>query len=355
MPHLKFLTFDFNTAKKRVPSLDWDRKTQVIQNIEQPHGQEIPVKKPSHVMRAMVVVLLAVAAFSFSRYAVVQRDNFTLSGQVKELHQSIQALESENKTLGSKIEAAEKERQKLKAAVDSYKKENESVKFQAQKSAALASSAVEEKTYLEEILINKTKEIEKLKAGGTSAVPSAVLLGNQEDLARRLSQKEEEIKSLADQNRILSDKLQKLYQTADEKMREINLAKIALEDTISGAKKIIDNEYSSINLGSIAVGTPAAQNAEAAAPAAKTQPTARTSAKTQGRVLAINEEHGFVVVDMGKVDGIKNGMDLFLKKNGQTVATLAVLEIRDVMTACNIRDLASGKKVEINDLVSVQN
>ena len=80
----------------------------------------------------------------------------------------------------------------------------------------------------------------------------------------------------------------------------------------------------------------------------------RTAAKKQGRVLAINEDHGFVVVDMGKVDGIKTGMDLFLKKNGETIATLSVLEVRDVMTACNIRNLDSGRKIEINDLVSIQ-
>jgi len=306
----------------------------------------------------MLIALLAVsaiAAFSFLRYAGLQKENFSLNGKVRKLNQSILALENENKNLGSKIEAAEKERQKLKDAIDAFKKENESIRFEVKKSEALATSATEEKTYLEDILINKTKEIDKLKAGEVTAAPSAVLLGNQNEMIDRLNQKEEEIRSLNEQNKILGEKLQKLYQTTDEKMREINIAKIALADTIAGAKKIIDNEYSSINLGSIAVGTPTAGRSDATTPLVEHQPTIRTQAKKQGRVLAINADHGFVVVDMGKVDGIKNGMNLFLKKNGETVATLSVLEIRDVMTACNIKDLAADKTVEINDLVSIQN
>ena len=301
----------------------------------------------------MVIILLAVsgiAAFSFVRYAVLQKENFSLNDQVRKLNQSIQTLENENKDLALKTERAEKERQKLQDAFDAAKKENESVRFETKKSETRANSAIEEKTYLEDMLINKTKEIERLKAGA----PVADLGGSSDDLAQRLNQKDEELKALTEQNKVLNEKLQKLYQTADAKMREINIAKIALEDTIAGAKKVIDNEYSSVNLGSIAVRSGAQSSIITAVPSSKRQDTVRSAPKKQGRVLAINEEHGFVVVDMGKVDGIKTGMDLYLKKGGETIATLSVLEVRDVMTACNIRDLTSGKKIEINDLVSRQ-
>jgi hypothetical protein len=40
-------------------------------------------------------------------------------------------------------------------------------------------------------------------------------------------------------------------------------------------------------------------------------------------------------------------------KAGQPIATLSVLELRDVMAACNIKDIADGQKIEINDPVSV--
>ncbi|GEM_PF-1730909 len=358
MPRLKFLTFDFSPSKRKDPLLAEDRKTQLIQNIEQPYP---PKTMPKSSFWFMVMVLLAVsgiAAFSFSRYAILQKENFSLNSQLRKLNQSIHALENENKDLALRTERAESERQKLQDMINTSKKENESLRFEAKKNETRATSATEEKTYLEDMLINKTKEIEKLRAGGSSAAPVSALSGSPDDLVRRLNQKDEEIKLLNEQNKILNEKLQRLYQTADAKMKEINIAKITLEDTISGAKKVIDNEYSSVNLGFIAVSSQQTQGPSATSTAVtsvkRQDNTVRTATKKQGRVLAINEDHGFVVVDMGKVDGIKTGMDLYLKKNRETIATLSVLEVRDVMTACNIRNLKSGKKIEINDLVSVQ-
>ena len=134
-------------------------------------------------------------------------------------------------------------------------------------------------------------------------------------------------------------------------MTEINIAKIALEDTITEARKMIDNEWNTVNLGSIRVN----QSSPTVAPSQqKSQPVARTtSSKKQGKVLAINKDHGFVVVDLGKVDGIKSDSLLILKRNNETIATLTVLEVRDVMTACNIKDLNPGKTIAVNDQASI--
>ena len=68
----------------------------------------------------------------------------------------------------------------------------------------------------------------------------------------------------------------------------------------------------------------------------------------------MNEEHGFVVVDLGRVDGIQNDSQLAVNKNGETEGTLSVLEVRDAMSACNIKDISPGHKIQINDLVSIR-
>lgn len=366
MPRIKFLTFDFGSAKRTDPILPEDRNSQIIQNIKQKYRREIPNRDRVVIVPVVLLLAAGIAAFSLIRYGILQKENFSLNDEVRKLNVSIEALEAENKDLASRTARAEKERQNLKDAIDGYKKENESIKFESKKNEDKINSLTEEKSYLEEILINKTKEIERLSAGGAvsssvAATPISSVTTGSEDLVQRLNQKEEEIRKLNEQNRLLNEKLQKLYQTADSKMKEINIAKIALEDTISDAKKVIDNEYGSVNLGSIAVTSQAAQSSQnAAVPAVspteqRSATETRTAPKKQGRVLAINEEHGFVVIDMGKVDGIKTGMNLYLKKDGETVATLSVLEVRDVMTACNIRNLTGGQKIQINDLVSVQN
>jgi len=263
-------------------------------------------------------------------------------------------LQAENKGLEQRTAALQdtvikmsKERKNLKDAIENYRKESGSIQFQLQKVQDRLNSITEEKTYLEEILVNKTKEMESLKKRG-SPVPRSI--ASPTGAAGELN---EEIRKLNEQNKVLSQKLERLYKTTNSKMTEITVAKIALEDTISEARKTIDNEWNTVNLGSIRVNQ-SSPTAAAAPSEQKNQPAARTtSLKKQGKVLAINEDHGFVVVDLGKVDGIKSDSILTLKRNNETIATLTVLEIRDVMTACNIKDLNRGKKVAVNDLVSV--
>lgn len=295
---------------------------------------------------AIPLVVLSIT-FSFStvlllsKNATLQKQSRALSEESKKLQAAIKTLQGENQNL---LARNDQEKKALEEAFASLKRENESLQFDLKKTAENLTQAAEEKTYLEEMLINKTKENELLKKGSQLA---AVNPGSQE-LIRQVQIKEDEIKRLNEQNRILSRKIEKLYQTTNEKIAEINVAKITLEETILQARKIIDQEWNTVDLGSISV------NQGAAAPAKAKAAEPRKTPKKEGRVLAVNEDHGFVIVDVGRVDGIKSDMTLYLKKNGQSVGSLSVLEVRDVMTACNIKDLPQGKKIEINDLVLMQ-
>lgn len=248
---------------------------------------------------------------------------------------STQGIQVQNKALLKEaqknkalIQQAEAERDSLRNELEKLKKDMESLSSDLKKSQDLAASAEEEKTYLEEMLINKNKEIENLKnQAPASASP-------------------DQVKRLAEQNRILSKKLEKLYMTTNQKIAEINVAKITLEGTIADARKAIDNEWNLVDLGTISANPNSPQKPKPA--------PARVLAKKQGKVLAINEDHGFVIVDLGRVDGISSNTILSLSQNGQVVGKLKVLEIRDVMTACNIQDLNADKKIQINDPVSIQ-
>ena len=266
-----------------------------------------------------------------------------------------QTLERRNRDLKSQVEKTNKmieetqaEKTKLEGSIDQLKSEITSLKERVKKSEASLRSSSDEKVYLEDILIHKTKEIENLKqTRGTSpalqpagsGVP-AVFSG---DASEALKQKESEIKRLYEQNAILSKKLSKLYKTTSEKISEIQVAKITLEDTIAGARQTIDSEFNTVDLGTIS-----------ANPNSAPKPQSPRVPKKDGKVLAVNEEHGFVVVDLGKIDGIKTDSEIILNQGGQTVATLKVLELRDEMTACNILEITPGKKIQLNDPVLIR-
>src|SRR5262249_43631542 len=152
----------------------------------------------------------------------------SLIEESKKLSQSLTIAESANKELLGK---QGKDQKTLKETLDTLKKENESLQLAIKKAEIQASSAMEEKTYLEEMLINKTKQIDILKNGPQpQSISSSSASVDAQDLARKIKQKDEEISKLGEQNKILSEKLTQLYKTTNDRISEINVAKIALED-----------------------------------------------------------------------------------------------------------------------------
>jgi chromosome segregation ATPase len=294
----------------------------------------------------LIGVLSLYALSLFSEKNTLLRKNRNLLQESKSLQETLVKVERDHQQLLSGYQNHEKESQNLQQALETLKKENESLQFSIKKNEASIESIKEEKSYLEEMLINKTKQIEILNSkkepsAGSNAAPGAE---NVSADTTGSSQKDEELKRLNEQNRELQEKLDRLYKTTNAKINEINIAKIALEETVSTAKRKIEDEWNTVNLGSVT--TSAVSDRQGEAPQSQ-------QAKSQGHVLAINSEHGFVVVDLGKVDNLSSETTLEVRKNGQIIATLSVLEIRDVMAACNIRDLQDGQRIEINDPVSI--
>lgn len=284
-----------------------------------------------------VLSLCALSLF-FDRISLI-RKNRNLIEDSRRLGQILDSVQQKNRELLQNFGGFEKEKQTLRETLDALKKENETLQFSIKKNESRVESVKEEKSYLEEMLINKTKQIEILNSQKTSEDASPV-----EGANATLEQKDEELRRLNDQNRLLQEKLDRLYKTTSDKINEINIAKIALADTVSIARKKIEDEWNTVNLGSV---TTTAVSDRDQTPIEANQP------KSEGHVLAINSEHGFVVVDLGKVDNLSSESTLEVKKDGQLIATLSILEIRDVMAACNIKEIKAGNRVEINDRVSI--
>lgn len=283
----------------------------------------------------------------------LSKKNARLLESSQTIQKALESVDSKYQTLLRSAEGAEKEKQAARETIESLKKQNETLAFQVKKIESQFNSIKEEKNYLEEMLINKTKQIDILKsqknesaAAGDESAPGQIRTA--------IQGKEDELRRLNEQNKVLQEKLDRLFRTTNEKINEINVAKIALAETVSTAQKGIQDEWNTVNLGSVTTNLPPGQ--AGARPAFQNQieeiPTPHEP-KTEGHVLAINNEHGFVVIDIGKVDNLPIDAMLEVKKNGVAIATLSVLETRDAMAACNIRDVQDGQQIEINDLVSI--
>ena len=305
---------------------------------------------------ALVVTLsCAVVYLSFENHQL-SKTNRSLRASHDALEAKAGKLRAKNRQLfrliarnAAIVKSVEDQKKNLKNSIDSMKKENEAIHYEMKKLETEMSSAIDEKTYLEDMLIHKTREIDALKTQNsptpqnTAAIDTARATSS--DISAKIKEKEEAIRKLTEQNRMLSAKMDRLYQVTTGKISEINVAKIALEETVTGAKDKIDQEWNTVNLGSISVDQKD-KSPEAAQP--------RSGPKTRGKVLAINEDHGFVVVNLGKIDNLNSSANLEIVRGGKNIADLNVLEIRDVMAACNIKNLADGQKIQINDAVQIR-
>lgn len=74
------------------------------------------------------------------------------------------------------------------------------------------------------------------------------------------------------------------------------------------------------------------------------------AAPLQGRLVDINEQHQFVIIDKGLQDGVREGM-VFDLRHGETFAGEAtVIRVRPQLAACNFRRARSAPPLRIGDL-----
>ncbi len=292
---------------------------------------------------ALAGVLFIATAVLTARTASLAGSNRSLSAKTARLEAELERVRKHTEMIEEKIK---NERGELQGALDVSKKEIEGLRFELDKARLGVDTIREEKTYLEDILIHKTKEIDQLKTAASTDRLTQELKARGEDIAR-----------LQDQNRLLASKLEKLYKTTLDRLSAIALAKSTLEETVADAKHRIDEEWNAVDLGLINVDRSAPAPARSvAAPAVQTTAPAepRRAARKEGKVKAVNDAHGFVVVDLGKVDNLTENSVLQLKKGGEWIATLTVLEVRDVMSACNVKNAVPGYKIRVDDPVFIQ-
>jgi len=86
------------------------------------------------------------------------------------------------------------------------------------------------------------------------------------------------------------------------------------------------------------------------------RPAERTSqfgTTIEGRVVAINRENNFVIVDLGQINSVRVGDVLGVLDDGdRPIATLEVIETRDSISACDI--LRTSTPLQVGNLVRVK-
>jgi septal ring factor EnvC (AmiA/AmiB activator) len=267
--------------------------------------------------------------------AVPQTDDEYWAGILKakgDLELQLSSLRSEFKSLQITNEQIQREKESFGLDLNNLKRENEDLKRQADYNQKLMDSIAQE------------------------------LVREKNDKA----QVQNNYKMVKSENSLLTRQVQSLNSrkiSLDKKIKELGEGKDSLERRISEMEKMLSSGVAQMdNLSSSDIKSGA--SAEAAnkgskresveLPAIVVRPQSEgmtgkaTSAPGAGlasKVLAVNRDNGFVIIDSGQDAGLKIGDSLKVYRGERPIASIEVIQVRRNISACDIKREAETVKI----------
>ncbi len=178
---------------------------------------------------------------------------------------------------------------------------------------------------------------------------------------------QESFKAIKAENKVLSRQLNNLNShkaALDKKIQDLQEGKSAIEKRLSEMETMLAGRVSQVNslkedLDAIRSGKPVAdldkkfkESVELPAivvrsgsPAEKTETGA---AAFPGKILAVNLDNNFVVIDLGSSSGIKSGDRFSVYRDGKQIGSIEVIQVRDNISACDIKRMSAPLKTGDN-------
>lgn len=158
---------------------------------------------------------------------------------------------------------------------------------------------------------------------------------------------EKKLKDTEDKRVELSSRLTQMDELLEDKLSAVLDTKQDISDIKKG---LAPSSGSSVELPAIVV--PGAPQAGALPSAQGTPYTAGSSAavaaltqgQAGGRVVSVNEENNFVILDIGEDEGVYRGQMLSAYRAGEQIASLEVVEVRAHISAADIKEKAAYLK-----------
>ncbi|MFA4991185.1 MAG: hypothetical protein WC569_01205 [Candidatus Omnitrophota bacterium] len=286
----------------------------------------------------ILVVLVVLSSFStawfFAAKEQIYGDYLKLEdlfkASVDKLNQNIASINKEKVELKSKLDQVEKELRTLEARNNDIK--------------SLYESALEEKGYL-------TRELASVKKGKVFLENKIKEMESDMYVVNLLAPKDEEIERLKGENAGMGDKIAKLEKDLSNKDKELEDIKVVFQDKSRETAQLRAEAYHTrdeVDLPPIVVNSQPQKTARLTTPSFE---RLNISPGLKGRIVTVNKEHNFVVIDLGKQDGVEIGNMFNVYRGDSLLGFVEVIQTRDRIAAADIKDLKQGLDIEINDIV----
>jgi len=188
-----------------------------------------------------------------------------------------------------------------------------------------------------------------------------------QDVVRERNDKvaiQETLKRIKDENRILSRQLKNLNShkaALDKKVQELQEGKSSVERRLSEMEAMLKERVSQINslkddLDAIRSGKPVdsvekkfKESVELPAIVVRSGSPAEKAGSgedsSRGKLLAVNLDNNFVVIDLGVSSGIKSGDRFSVYREAKQIGSIEVIQVRENISACDIKRMNTPFKI----------
>lgn len=153
------------------------------------------------------------------------------------------------------------------------------------------------------------------------------------DLEKKLGQAQKDTDKVQAQLKELSSKKTEL----EKKIKDLEAQAKAAQDT-------------GVELGRVIV-TPETASALPSQPAGKTAAAKPAKAASEGKVLVINKDYNFAVIDLGAKDGVELGNTFTVYHNNKNIGEVKVEKVHDSMAAAGFVNADIKEKINEGDKV----
>ncbi len=167
-------------------------------------------------------------------------------------------------------------------------------------------------------------------------------------LEEEIAVTEEQLANVTEERDKVADQLTEMKQALERRLEELNQTKKVLEDAVKGAKKVARKDDStSIQLSPIVV---KAEDESPLPKLTKAEEVKEEPFELAGHIITVNDKHRFVVIDIGRDDNVRKGMNFDVYRKGEKVGRIEVIETRKNIAACDIKEM-SVRHLQVNDTV----
>ena len=226
-------------------------------------------------------------------------------------------------------EQLQREKSTFELDINNLKRESTDLKRQLEYNQKIMDSVTQE-------LVRERNDKIKIQEAFTSIRNENTILTRQlKSINERKVNLEKKLQELQEKNAAIERKFTEMQSMLTEKVSQISAFKEEIEAIRTGAKTQAPQEKKeSVELPPIVV-----------RPQSETSNAQAAATTLTGKILAINKDTNFVIIDLGEEAGINVGDSFQVYRDDSSIATIEVIQTRKNIAACDIKKESAPVKI----------